>query len=171
MSMHEGDGLIESVLQAANGKIIGRIRFQKICYLLQQLGLGANLRFSYHHYGPYSEELSVAIDRARVLDKTIKEDKVQSSDGGFYSVYSYSGTKMRTGSVGGLPLNRARELIAMMKAETSTVIELAATIHWLRKKEKVSDWRRELKIRKGAKADDALIKKAESVLQKLNLWA
>lgn len=169
--MHQGDRLIEAVLQAADGNIIGRIRFQKICYLLQQLGLGANFRFSYHHYGPYSEELSVAIDRARVLDKTIKEEKVPASDGGFYSVYSYTGAKVGSGSVGGLTLDQARKLIAMMKAETSTVIELAATVHWLREKEKVSDWRRELKLRKGAKADDSRIEKAESLLQKLNLAA
>ena len=58
-----------------------------------------------------------------------------------------------------------------MKAEPSTVLELAATIHWLREKEKVADWRRELKMRKGAKADDARITKAEALLQKLSLSA
>ena len=87
--MSEGERLVEAVLRAADGEIIGRIRLQKIFYLLEQIGLGAPFRISYHHYGPYSEELSVAVDRAHVLDETISEKKVQTQDG-FYSVYSSS---------------------------------------------------------------------------------
>lgn len=167
--MSKAEKLVESVLQAADGSVIGRVRLQKIFYLLQQVGLSAPFRFSYYHYGPYSEDLSVALNRARDLDKTIEEEEIKSQDG-FYSVYALrdeQGTKSEM--VGNLTFDKAHELVAMMKSETSTVIELAATIHWLREKEKVPDWQSELKIRKGSKADDVRIKKAVALLNKLDL--
>jgi hypothetical protein len=58
-----------------------------------------------------------------------------------------------------------------MKDETSTVLELAATIHWLREKERVGDWRKELKIRKGSKAEESRIEKACTLLGKIALTA
>ncbi|NMB40895.1 MAG: hypothetical protein GX996_03055 [Firmicutes bacterium] len=44
-------------------KIIGRKKLQKMVYLLQQAGVPYNLKFRYHHYGPYSAELQAEIDR------------------------------------------------------------------------------------------------------------
>jgi len=49
------------------------------------------------------------------------------------------------------------------------ILELAATIHWLRFKEQVNDWREQLRIRKQLKATDANIARAESVLDDLGL--
>ena len=56
-----------------------------------------------------------------------------------------------------------------MKEEQSVIIELAATIHWLKEKENVADWRDELKRRKASKADDAKILQAERLLEALQL--
>lgn len=58
-----------------------------------------------------------------------------------------------------------------MKREPSVILELAATIHWLSEKERLSDWPSELKVRKTLKATDANIARAESVLKSLNLAA
>jgi uncharacterized protein YwgA len=58
--------LVKAVFQAADGEIVGRIRIQKIFYLLEQLGMGGGIWFSYHHYGPYSEELSLAMSTRRM---------------------------------------------------------------------------------------------------------
>jgi len=49
------------------------------------------------------------------------------------------------------------------------ILELAATIHWLRVKEQVDDWRKQLKIRKQLKATDANIARAEAVLRDVGL--
>lgn len=163
------EDLVKTILSAAKGKITGRIRMQKIVYFLEQLGMGGEFRFSYHHYGPYSEELSSAIDMAKMLDKTVQEKEFP-IEGGFYSVFTLNPSdECAPATLGSLPWSRAQECISAMKAETSVVIELAATIHWLWEKEHVHDgWRKELKIRKPSKADDARIDKALVLLRTLN---
>jgi len=168
--MSQRENLIRDVLFAAGGSIVGRIRIQKVFYLLNQLGLKGDFRFSYHHYGPYSEDLSQAIDRAHYLDKSIKEIEKDTTDGrASYSIFELAKNEDAPAKVGALELEAAQGLIATMKSATSVVIELAATIHWLREKEKVGNWRAELKRRKPSKADDATIDKALTLLKQLDL--
>ncbi len=167
--MTDQEELVAAVLCAADGEITGRIRLQKIFYLLEQKGLGGDFWYSYHHYGPYSEDLSTAIDYAVKLDKTVMEEQTP-IEGGFFSTYRLAKTPGQAPShVGALPWEQARDAIRDMKAETSVVIELAATIHWLAAREKIADWQRELRIRKPSKADDARTKKATILLGKLGL--
>lgn len=169
--MSRREDLVRDVLFAADGSIVGRVRIQKVFYLLNQLGLGGDFRFSYHHYGPYSEDLSQAIDRARYLDQTIREIEKDTTDGrASYSIFELvRNAGEAPARVGALTLEDACDLIATMKSASSVVIELAATIHWLREKEKRADWRAELKRRKPSKADDATIDKAVALLEQLNL--
>ena len=49
---------LQALLMEAGGQITGKVRFQKIVYLLDQLGFESGFDFEYHHYGPYSEGLS-----------------------------------------------------------------------------------------------------------------
>jgi uncharacterized protein YwgA len=167
--MSEREHLVTAVLQAADGQIIGRIRMQKVVYLLEQLGLDGGFWFSYHHYGPYSEELSDVLDGLVKREKTVEEEQVP-TENGFYSIYRLrsSPTQVRA-SLGRLPWDRAKAAIQTMAAETSVVIELAATIYWLRMREKVADWKKELKIRKPSKASDPDIEKALALLGRLDL--
>jgi uncharacterized protein len=163
--------LIKKTLQAADGKIVGRIRLQKIFYLLQQFGLDSSFRFSYHHYGPYSEELSGSVMRAEVLDKLINEKEELTSYGAPYSVYTLLIDEPPPETVGNLPFGVAHKLIATMKSETSVVLELAATIHWLKEKEKVADWKTELKTRKPTKATSEPVERAERLLARIQMEA
>ena len=165
----KGQRLVREVIDAAEGKIVGRIRLQKIVYLLEQLGLNSNFKFSYYHYGPYSEELAEAVDRAQFSDKSIREDTGHTAYGNPFSIYLSSDDPSQTEQVGALAIDGARQLISRMKAEQSVVIELAATIHWLTHKEKVADWKGELKRRKASKADDVKIQQAERLLAELQL--
>jgi uncharacterized protein YwgA len=163
--------LLKGVLEAADGEIVGRIRMQKVIYLLQQLGLESRLPFTYHHYGPYSEELTAALSQAEVLDKSIREERREiASFGGSFSIFTLT---QRGGEppryLGKLPFESVKSHIQKMKRRSSVDIELAATIHWLREKEKVSDWRAELKFRKPTKATDAAIHRALELLKELDL--
>ncbi len=159
--------LVKKTLQAADGKIVGRIRLQKIFYLLEQFGLNSGFRFSYYHYGPYSEELSGSVMRAKYLDKFIEEKEDFTPYGAPYSVYTTSMDERLPENVGGLPFGKARILAAIMKSETSVVLELAATIHWLKEKEQVPDWKVELKTRKPTKASPELTERAMKLLKQL----
>lgn len=163
--------LVKRTLQAADGKIVGRIRLQKIFYFLEQFGLGSGFRFSYHHYGPYSEELSGSVMRAEILDKFICEKEELTSYGAPYSVYSLAIEEPPPEKVGELPYGKAHNLVARMKDETSVVLELAATIHWLKEKEHVADWRAELKTRKPMKATPEQTVRAEQLLTQLQTEA
>ena len=49
---------IPSLVVAAGGEIVGKIRLQKVVYLLDQMGLNSGFSYQYFHYGPYSEDLA-----------------------------------------------------------------------------------------------------------------
>ena len=163
--------LVKKVLQAANGKIVGRIRLQKIFYFLEQFGLNSGFRFSYYHYGPYSDGLSGSVMRAEYLDKSVNEREEFTSYGAPYSVYTLAVDEPPPEKVGSLLFERAQNLVARMKSETSVVLELAATLHWLKEKEKVADWKAELKLRKPTKATQEQMGRAEQLLTQLQAEA
>lgn len=168
MAVHEK--IVAQVLEASSGKVVGRIRLQKMVYLLQQLGSGSDFKFSYHHYGPYSEEVSVAVQRASVLDKTISENEKLSKFGGWYSEFDLI-KPINSEFIGRLSIKEASQYAEIMKAETSVVLELAATIHWLKNKEQLVDWTNELQSRKPGKATIENIARAKELLAKLKIAA
>lgn len=168
--MKDGTDLVLGVLQAADGEIVGKIRFQKVIYLLEQAGLGAGLAFSYHHYGPYSEALAGTLDFAELIDGSVVEEPRTTAKGFTFTAYKIlPGFIQDRKKVGKLPFAEARRLIREMKSETSIVIELAATIHWLKFKERVADWRKELVRRKTTKATPEFVARAEVLLGKIGL--
>src|SRR5471030_671988 len=128
------DQLIADVIAVADGEIIGRIRLQKIFYLLEQAGLGSGLSLHYHHYGPYSRELDDAVSRAQAFNAVKEEIRHRQVDGMPYSVFTLSGGEKAPVKIGRIRVDPARELIRAMKDASSTVLELAATIYWLVKR-------------------------------------
>ena len=77
-----------SVIVAAGGAVTGRIRLQKLVFLLDKLGLGSGFEYTYHHYGPYSSELAEAMDFAKAFGLVREDTEHRQSDGARYSVYS-----------------------------------------------------------------------------------
>lgn len=167
--MKNRTNLISSVMKAADGEVVGKIRMQKIFYLLEQLGLNADLTFSYHHYGPYSEDLARSLDYAEMVEHAIKEEPRDTSSGSTFIAYLLKKDCGAVSHIGEIEWDKAKSYISTMKKETSIVIELAATIHWLRHKENVEDWKAELKRRKTSKAEPALVTRAEALLRGLQL--
>jgi len=168
--MNMSNNPILTVIKAADGQIIGRIRTQKIFYLLEQLGLNSGFKFAYHHYGPYSETLSTSIRGQHIFGDDIDEVVEKTSFGTKYSVYKLKNpTAVIPKDCGNLTFGKAKSLIETMKKPTSVVIELAATIHWLKEKEKVADWETELKKRKPSKATNENVQKAEKLLTDIGL--
>lgn len=162
--------VIADVLRAGDGRIVGKVRIQKILYLLEQLGLEARIPFSYHHYGPYAEAISSALDYAELVDQTIAEEPgVTNSGYGFVSYMLKSQSGEAPATVGEIPFAEAQALIRKMQAETSVNIELAATIHWLKHKERIADWSSELVRRKTTKATPENIARALALLREVGL--
>lgn len=69
------------------GELVGRTKLQKTVALLELAGVGPGFRFSYHHYGPFSEQLATATDRAILLG-LVKESPRRATWGGHYSIFS-----------------------------------------------------------------------------------
>lgn len=168
--MTQAEETVAAVLRAANGTLIGRVRLQKVFYLLDQLGLRSGFNYEYHHYGPYSADLSTAVADARAFHKIDEEIATRVSDGVAYSIYKLKPDAEISGaSYGKLGEGRARVLVRRLKDEDATVLELAATIHWLKHKEKISKWDDELRRRKGAKVQSGRAAKARKLLTDLQL--
>lgn len=166
--MTDAQTLLAGMFKAAEGTIVGRIRLQKIAYLIQEKSGGDDLWFTYYHYGPYSRDLAEELDRSVVLEK-INEGFRETGYGSTYSVFEWKGQLPSAENVGAMPIDEAEKLISKLKNKPSVILELAATIHWLKAKEKVADWRKELKIRKTLKATEQNIERAESILKELQL--
>lgn len=162
--------IVSNLVEAAGGVIVGRIRLQKMFYLFQQLGLKGGFDFVYHHYGPYSESLSIAVQRAALINKSIKEQEKPSEFGGHFSEFTLLKFSKPT-NIGDLPFEKAKKLASRMKDETSVVIELAATIHWLKNKESIANWEAELRRRKPRKTSVENVAKATKLLEDISLAA
>ena len=68
-----------------------------------------------------------------------------------------------------MPITRIRAALDEMQRQSATILELAATIHWLAVVEYVPDWKAELARRKGAKTRDGRDQKALELLRTLGL--
>ncbi|TVR06593.1 MAG: hypothetical protein EA385_15310 [Salinarimonadaceae bacterium] len=161
--------LVAEAVAAAHGEIVGRVRLQKMFYLLEQLGLESGLRYTYHHYGPFSRELDEAVEAAKATSGVVEEIRCRAADGAPFSVFKTHAAAPRT--IGRLPVEDAGPLIEKMIAVPSTIIELAATIHWLVHRESVADWEIELRRRKGAKTERGRTARAIDLLRSLGLEA
>lgn len=74
-----------AIIFDADKSLVGRTRLQKLACLFELAGVGAGFNFSYHHYGPYSRELSVSVDDASAIG--LLEETVTKKSWGEYSSY------------------------------------------------------------------------------------
>jgi uncharacterized protein YwgA len=160
---------IPSLVGAAGGEIVGKVRLQKIMYLLDQIGLRSGFSFEYRHYGPYSADLAEQIEDDVAFGHLKEETRRRQSDGVPYTVYKMTaagdGEKIDTS----ISVDQITFALEKMQEHSSTVLELAATIHWLAEVEGYEDWRTELVRRKGAKTQAGRDEKALRLLHLLHL--
>lgn len=82
----EGDRLVAGVVAAAGGQVVGRVRLQKMFYLLDRIGLGSGFDYEYHYYGPYSSEVAEAVEDAAAFGRLEERVGRRSYDGVSYSI-------------------------------------------------------------------------------------
>ena len=51
---NEPEDRVADIVVAAGGRLVSRVRLQKVAYLLDKLGAKSGFSFAYHHFGPYS---------------------------------------------------------------------------------------------------------------------
>ena len=167
--MPELDQLVVGTVALAGGELVGRIRLQKVVYLLDHLGMRSGAPFEYHHYGPYSEAISDAVTDAKFWGHISEAVSFRVADGAPYSSFKTQPETSEPAHLGNLSAEDAKGYLAKFAGCTSTVLELAATVHWLAFVEKVPDWRAEIEVRKAGKTSNGRLDKALELLGELNL--
>lgn len=160
---------IPSLVMAAGGEVVGKIRLQKIVYLLDEMGLNSGFSYQYFHYGPYSADLAERVEDDVVFGQLQANQRRRVSDGVPYVAYSATKAGDGDGLETHMPIARLRAALDEMQRQSATILELAATIHWLAAVEYVPEWKAELVRRKGAKARDGRDRKAFELLRTLGL--
>jgi uncharacterized protein YwgA len=159
----------QAVIAAAGGRIVGRIRLQKIIFLIDQLGFESGFTYSYYHYGPYSEELARAIASAKIFHIIEETYEHRVADGASYSVFSVEKILDSKYIKKINSSDHIRSGLSILNRQNSTVLELAATIYWVKNFENQPHWRDEVSNRKGPKTENGRLEKAERLLAELQL--
>jgi len=158
--------VVEQVVSANDGTLVGKTRLQKTIYLLQALGLGTSYDFEYHHYGPYAEGLAEDVEWAKFLGNL----KTKEKPGHHQVPYTiFETTQPAPTVVGELSFSNAKSVLIRLEKYPAVVLELAATLHFLRASSTTVDAEKELKIRKPDKAASERLANAKSLLRELGL--
>jgi uncharacterized protein YwgA len=159
-------GLVDEIVAANGGEIVGKTRLQKTVYLLDTVGLNSNYSYDYLHYGPFSMQLARDAEDAVIFGKLKYEER----PGHHLVPYSVFKTdKTPEARIGKLTLERAREYLQLLNKYSSIELEVAATITYFQglkySKEQSVD---ETKMRKPLKATQKCIDRALELLDNLN---
>jgi len=165
---NEPEDRVADIVIAAGGRLVSRVRLQKVAYLLDKLGAKSGFGFAYHHYGPYSRDLDNAVLDAEAFGKIEETYDRRQSDGARYSVFEAI-TGNRPHKYSYLANDRLQERAKELSAANVTVLELAATANWLLEEERVSDWKTEIVRRKGLKTRNGRLEEAVQLLSHLGL--
>jgi uncharacterized protein YwgA len=109
-----------------SGEISGRKKLQKMIFIAKKVAFPFHDRFSFHFYGPYSEELTTRVEELCNMGflNEVKEEK-----GGYYQ-YRYTPTE--TGkeflSVNVVEMPRLQECLVDMNEQNARFLELVSTI-------------------------------------------
>ena len=154
--------VIADVVQLNGGKLVGKTRLQKTFYFLELYGLGADLDFQYHHYGPYSEDLSLGVDDAVALDVLSLDWKA--GNNAPYAVFSVASSNSICAD--GKSESR-KKVLSVLNNYDSISLELAATADFLSKVGYADDPWAETRVRKSTKATRERMEKAKTLLSEL----
>jgi uncharacterized protein len=130
-------GLLQ-LIEANGGKIDSRIRIQKESYLLAASGfdLISTESFSYHHYGPFSRELSDCLQFAVSVELLTETVAPGANDGTKYE-YSLSQAGQKYLEDAGKVDDRHAKLVRICSQQHWRTLELAATSLFLQKRDEL----------------------------------
>lgn len=110
-----------SLLKIA-GQIDGRIKLQKITYILKNNGVNFEEDFKYHHYGPYSGDLQLKLEE--LIDNNVITENGSNP-------YLYKLSDDYSMQIDESDLKDKKELILFLTKQHFRDLELVATIYYL----------------------------------------
>ena len=158
--------LVVGLVALNGGEVVGKTRLQKLVYLLDQCRMESGFEFEYHNFGPFSAELARETDFASESGRLRLEEKR-----GFHEVpYTVFRTEEAAPTtLGKLPADKAKEILAIMARYTALDLEIAATIDWFRDHRDRQTVNREVQIRKPVKATLEHLEKGWRLLSELGV--
>ena len=167
------EDIVVGLVALNGGELVGRTRLQKQAYLLDRCGAEFGLEFTYHRYGPYSFELAGGCADAEA-DGRIATEERPGRHGVPYAIFSSGEGIAEPDRLGAMSAGEARALLAKMRGVSDIVLELAATIVFLRDEwpyygKGRTDAVEETKARKPLKATEERIGEALGLLRALRL--
>ena len=110
------------------GEIVGRKKLQKIVYIGKKMKLPLQEKYTFHVYGPYSEELTLRVEELCSLG-FVSETKEKKAG---YSQYRYKITKNGESFIEKFPLTWPREqastIVHQLNGHSSKFLELVSTM-------------------------------------------
>lgn len=150
------------LIRLNGGQLIGKTRLQKSAYFLESKGVGLGFDFSYHHYGPYSEELSNSMDDAHALG-LIDLDWKYSQAGTRYAIFRSSDSNPDE------PQDfKRRKILDILSQYSAVELELAATTDFLSRNGYANDPWSETKRRKATKVNDQRLSRSKQLLEEID---
>ena len=168
------ENIVVGLVALNGGALVGRTRLQKQAYLLDRCGADFGLEFTYYDYGPYSFDLAAGSYDARAEGR-IAVDERPGRHGVRYAIFKSGSEAEVPACLGKLPAEKARVVLNATKCVSDVVLELAATIVFLRDEwdyygKGTVDAVDETRKRKSLKATDERMVKALDLLHNLGLW-
>lgn len=161
--------IVVDIVALSGGRLVGRTRMQKTVYLLDVLGLKSGASYYYYNFGPFSDEIANGISDSKFNGVLNEETEYRISDGSPFSIFKSEMSPTQIHQIGALSVEKVKPILQRFASCNSTVLELAATIHWLAHVEEISDWRSELVRRKGSKTQNGRMEKAAELLKELGV--
>ncbi len=155
-----------ALVAASDGKVEHRIRIQKEAFLVQWMGLPLfrDVHFTYHHFGPYSRELSAALHEA--VNSGLLEEHVDQTES--VTKYTYELTSRGSELVKRRPASdQIAEVVRELDKDPWRALELAATALYLQEDEALDAsgaMERALSLKPACRAQRAT---AESIIARL----
>ncbi|SER88744.1 hypothetical protein SAMN04487944_11214 [Gracilibacillus ureilyticus] len=111
---------------ASSAGIVGRKKLQKIIYIMKKLGYPFEEKYTFHFYGPYSEELTLRMEELTNLG-FVSEVKEQKSN---YYQYRYQVTEQGEDFLTHSPVDipEVEDVVNQLKEKSSRFLELVATM-------------------------------------------
>ena len=162
------EDIVVNLIKLNDGELTGRTRLQKEAYLLDRCGAELGLAFTYHYYGPYSFELAEGWEDAHAEGRIEIEEEL-GRYGVPYSIFRLKESSGEPEDLGSLAASSVRAQLRKMAGVSDIVLELAATIEYLKEEGYGEDTMEELRVRKPLKATEQLIRKATDLLSELGL--
>ncbi|MGC5325712.1 YwgA family protein [Brevibacillus sp. SYSU BS000544] len=123
--MFKGHAKIMSLVEVV-GEVTGRKKLHKMVYIAKKLRVDFDEHFSFHMYGPYSEELTVRVDELCNLGLLDEQKETKGAiDTYRYTVNEAGREFLRYQNV---ELGHGTYLIKRMNEENSRFLELVSTV-------------------------------------------